>query len=314
MRRVSRGLRRRHAAVGIRLVLAGLCLAGARSSPAAADPATTSAAPVAMFVEIGRDHLPTEIADMKTRRWTLRGLPVSLDAADETAVGLRAGRKLDLGGSFSLETTGAVRRGGPDLLPAAGENRGDLGATLRWAEAGWDMSLAPHLAAVNPEALDRPGGGLALGIARDHAAGWRLAWDTHYSRSAAGLDNGRSGGAGLALSRLPIGGAQLDLGYRVDADHPEAGAMTVEQGPSATLRAEIAASLQCRLDYRLGLAGETLLPASGAGRSDHAGAALDWDLAAQGYGDTRFTAGVSLDRDAAGIASGQGQFNLAMSF
>jgi hypothetical protein len=198
------------------------------------------------------------------------------------------------------------------------------GTTVRYRQSGWDIALFPEISTAGLVASRLPGTALGGSVARQSGGGWALAATSRYEHRRTDTLNGAAGADAqgrLGVTHLPLLGAQLDLDYLYDWAQPKTGSATLSHGPSVALDLGLADALNCRVAYHYAFAGD--VPGAGPAFAwlGDGGQDLtlgwDWDLAAEGYRGTTFSAAFAYHQDffaTAAPGEGSGGINLAMTF
>jgi hypothetical protein len=296
----------------------------ALATPAAmADPAQKQ--PVALFVDVSKEHLP-ESASFEPRQFNLNGLPVLVNSGSSSGVGLEAGRRIELGGGFSLDSAAsAARRLAPGAVfsRAAGTGEMTAGTTARFQQSGWDVALSPELSTARLLADRLPGYALGSSVARKGDGGWSVAATSHYEwrRGDLATQSAGSGAQGqLGITGLPLLGAEVELGYLYDWTQPSEGAGQLSHGPSIGLDLGLSDVLNCRVAYNYVFAGAVAPVGPDFAWLDDGGQDFtmgwDWDLAAAGFNGTRLGAALTYHQDffaaaEPGVSAGRINFSTA---
>jgi hypothetical protein len=261
--------------------------------------------PVALFVDVAKEHVPE--AALQSRQFDLNGLPVVVGSGPSSDVGLEAGRRIDLGAGFSLDSAASAKRQVvPGAIFAHGPGMGEMkaGTTARYQQGGWDIALFPELSTARLISDRLPGFAMGGSVARTVDAGWSLAATSRYElrdvdmpAAAAGRDaQGEFGVAGLHLL-----GTELDLGYLYDWTQPVVNAAKLSHGPSVALDLGLSDALNCRVAYHYAFAGEIANTGPAFAWLGDGGQDLtmgwDWDLAAEGLRGTTFGAAFAYHQD-----------------
>jgi hypothetical protein len=287
---------------------------------AAAEPAKPKR-PVALFLDLSEDRVPAAI-DLQAKTFDLNGLPVRVGTGPSSDFGLRTGDGLDLGGGFSLDGAASLSRRLAPGAVFAGMGEMSTGATARFQQSGWDIAVFPELGTTRLGAGHLPNFALGGSVAR--GGGW--AWDAT-SRYEVRRTDALAGEAGstargqLGLSKLPLWGAALDLGYFYNWTEPKSETASLSQGPSIALDLGLADALNCRVGYRYAFAGDLGSDGPGFAWLGDGGQDLtvgwDWDLAAEGMRATTFSAAFTYHQDFFATAApweSSGSLNFATAF
>lgn len=279
--------------------------------------------PVALFLDVSEDRVPAAMG-LEAETFDLNGLPVQVGTGSSNDFGLRGGDRFDLGGGFSLDGAASLSRRVAPGTVFAGMSEMNTGATARFQQGGWDIAVFPELGATRLDASQLPNFALGGSVAHRNGSGW--AWDATL-RYAVHRTDARSGEAGstaqgqLGLSKLPLWGVALDLGYFYNWTELKSEAATLSQGPSIALDLGLSDTLNCRVGYRYAFAGDLRSDGPGFAWLGDGGQDLtvgwDWDLAAEGMRGTTFSAAFAYHQDFfAAAASGEssGGLHLATAF
>src|SRR5690242_9250039 len=194
------------------VLLAALALG---SAGAAADSAKQ---PVALFVDVSEQHV-SDKGSFEPRQFDLKGLPVLVGSGPENDVGLQAGRTIDLGGGFSLESAASASRAvtpGAIFSRAPGMSEMSAGSTARFQQGGWDIALFPELSTARLVTDRLPSYTMGSSVARKSEGGWSVTATSRYALRRVDLPTGAAGTdtqGQFGLAGLPVLGAKVDLGY-----------------------------------------------------------------------------------------------------
>jgi hypothetical protein len=302
-------------------LLAALALG---SSGAFADPAGKRS--VALTVDVSKNQA-SQLDSFEARQFDLNGLPVQVTAGTNNAVGLQAGRQIDLGGGLSLDNAASARRRfdpAAVFAPARGAGEMTTGTTARFQQGGWDIALFPGLSTAQLAADRLPSYAMGGSVARKGLGGWVLSAQSRYElrrtemlTGVAGTNaQGQFGANGLSML-----GGKLDLDYLYDWTQPSANAANLSHGPSVALDLGLSDALNCRLAYHYAFAGDVESTSPDFAWLGDGGQDLtvgwDWDLTKEGLRGTSFGAAFSYHQDffaAAEPGVSSGGINFATTF
>jgi hypothetical protein len=282
-------------------LLAALALG---STAASAD--TAMKQPVALTVDVSKEQV-SQLDTFEARQFDLNGLPVQVSPGTDNAVGLQAGRQIDLGGGFSLDNAASARRRvdpGALFSPAHGSGEMTTGATARFQQGGWDVALFPELSTARLVADRLPSYAMGGSVARKGPGGWALSAQSRYELRRSDMLTGAAGTNAqgqLGVTGLHMLGGKVDLGYLYDWTQPGTDAAKLSHGPSVALDLGLSDALNCRVAYHYAFAGEVASTGPGFAWLGDGGQDLtmgwDWDLAAQGLHGTTFGAAFAYHQD-----------------
>jgi|AraplaMF_Col_mMF_1032025.scaffolds.fasta_scaffold00255_5 hypothetical protein len=303
------------------VLLAALALG---STGAFADP--VGKRPVALTVDVSKEQV-SQLDTFEARQFDLNGLPVQVNSSANNAVGLQAGRQIDLGGGFSLDNAASARRRvdpGALFTPARASGEMTTGTTARYQQAGWDVALFPELTTTRLAADRLPSYAMGGSVARKDPDGWALSAQSRYELRRTDMLTGVAGTNAqgqFGVTGMRMFGGNLDLNYLYDWTQPSANAAKLSHGPSVALDLELSDALNCRVAYHYAFAGEIESTGPNFAWLGDGGQDLtmgwDWDLAAEGLRGTSFGAALSYHQDffaAAEPGIGSGGINFTTSF
>lgn len=302
-----------------------LLAALALGSPAAfAEP--VGKRPVALTVDVAKEQA-SRLEGFAARQFDLNGLPVKVDSGTNNAVGLQAGRQIDLGGGFSLDNAASARRRvTPSELfaPARGSGEMMTGTTGRFQQGGWDIALFPELSTARLAADRLPSYAMGGSVARQGSGGWAVSAQSRYAlrRTDMLADVAGTNAEGqFGVTGIQMLGGKLDLGYLYDWAQPNAQAAKLSHGPSVALDFGLSDALNCRVAYHYAFAGVVEGPRPDFAWLGDGGQDLtmgwDWDLAKEGLRGTSFGAAFSYHQDffaAAEPGASSGGINFSTTF
>jgi len=262
--------------------------------------------PVALTVDVSKQQV-SQMDGFEERQFDLNGLPVQVNAGADNAVGLQAGRQIDLGGGFSLDNAASARRRvDPGLLfaPTHGSSEMTTGTTARYQQGGWDIALFPELTTTRLVADRLPSYAMGGSVAHTGPGGWVLSAESRYElRRTAML----AGGAGtnaqgqFGMQGLSILGGKVDLDYLYDWTQSSPSAAKISHGPSVALDLGLSDALNCRVAYHYAFAGDVASAAPDFAWLGDGGQDLtmgwDWDLTKEGLHGTSFGAAFTYHQD-----------------
>jgi hypothetical protein len=282
-------------------LLAALALGGAG---AFADP--VGKRPVALTVDVSKEQV-SQLDTFEARQFDLNGLPVQVNSGADNAVGLQAGRQIDLGGGFSLDNAAsASRRVDPNALFSRAHGSGEMttGTTARFQKGGWDVALFPELstARLAPDRL--PSYVMGGSVARKAPGGWALSAQSRYELRRTDMLTGAAGTNAqgqLGVTGVRMFGGNIDLGYLYDWTQPSTEAAKLSHGPTVALDLGLSDALNCRVAYHYAFAGDVVSTSPDFAWLGDGGQDLtmgwDWDLTKEGLRGTSFGAAFSYHQD-----------------
>jgi hypothetical protein len=302
-------------------LLAALAFGGAG---AFADP--VGKRPVALTVDVSKEQV-SQLDSFEARQFDLSGVPLRVNAGVSNAIGLQAGRQIDLGGGFFLDNAASARRRidpGALFSPAHGSGEMTTGTTARFQQSGWDIALFPELstARLAPDRL--PSFAMGGSVARKAPGGWALSAQSRYELRRTDMLTGVAGTNAqgqLGVTGVRVFGGNIDLGYLYDWTQPSAETAKLSHGPTVALDLGLSDALNCRVAYHYSFAGGVESSSPDFAWLDDGGQDLtmgwDWDLAAEGLHGTSFGAAFSYHQDffaAAEPGVSSGGINFATTF
>jgi len=281
--------------------------------------------PVALTVDVSKKQV-SQIDSFEARQFDLNGLPVQVNSGVNNAVGLQAGKQIDLGGGFSLDNAASARRrvdAGALFAPARGSGEMTTGTTARYQQGGWDIALFPELTTTRLVADRLPSYAMGGSVAHK-SPGWALSAQSRYELRRTDMLTGVAGTNAqgqFGVTGMRMFGGNLVLNYLYDWTQPSANAAKLSHGPSVALDLELSDALNCRVAYHYAFAGEIESTGPNFAWLGDGGQDLtmgwDWDLAAEGLRGTSFGAALSYHQDffaAAEPGIGSGGINFTTSF
>jgi hypothetical protein len=303
------------------LIFSALIAALALGSNARADEQ-----PVALTIDVSQQQV-AKLDSFEARRFDLNGLPVQVSSGADNAVGLQAGRRIDLGDGFSLDNAASARRRvdpGAIFSPVRGSGEMTTGTRARFQRGGWDIGFSPELTTTRLVADRLPGYAMGGSVARKAAAGWALAAESRYELRRADMLAGVAGTNAqgqFGVNDLTLLGGKVDLDYLYDWAQPSTSSAALSHGPSVALDLGVSDALNCRVAYHYAFAGHVESTAPDFAWLGDGGQDLtmgwDWDLAKEGLRGTSFGAAFSYHQDffaAAEPAVSSGGINFSTTF
>jgi hypothetical protein len=282
-------------------LLAALALG---STGAFADPVDKR--PVALTVDVSKAQV-SQLDTFEARQFDLNGLPVQVNSGDNSAIGLQAGRQIDLGSGFSLDNEASARRRvdpGALFAPAHGSGEIATGTTARFQQGGWDIALFPELSAVRLAPDRLPSYVMGGSVARKAPDGWTLSAQSRYELRRADMLTGAAGTNAqgqLGVTGVRMFGGNIDFGYLYDWAQQSADAAKLSHGPSVALDLGVSDALNWRVAYHYAFAGDIESSRPDFAWLGNGGQDLtmgwDWDLSAEGLHGTSFGAAFSYHQD-----------------
>jgi hypothetical protein len=311
---------------GMKFLISSALLAALALGSTAAFAEPVGKRPVALTVDVSKDQA-SQLESFEARQFDLNGLPVQVSAGTSNAVGLQAGRQIDLGGGFSLDNAASARRrvdAAAVFAPARGSGEMTTGTTARFQQGGWDIALFPELSTARLVADRLPSYAMGGSVARKGPGGWALAAQSRYALRRTDMLAGVAGTNAqgqFGVNGLSMLGGKVDLDYLYDWTQPSASAAKLSHGPSVALDLGLSDALNCRVAYHYAFAGDVESTSPDFAWLGDGGQDLtmgwDWDLTKEGLRGTSFGAAFTYHQDffaAAEPGVSSGGINFATTF